>query len=209
QAIESILVIYANFAAGWIGALTADLVINKPLGYSPKYIEFKRAHLYDINPVGVGALLLSVVCSSLAFLGVLGPIPKILSPFVALAVAFVAAPLIAWATKGRFYLARPATGLDPQAKEMRCTICETAFERSDMALCPAYSGPICSLCCTLEARCRDMCKTKSRATEQLHSFIQAALPPRVAAAFNTRAGHLVVLPMLFTLGTGRLLALIY
>ncbi len=36
RAIESILVIYANFAAGWIGALTADLVINKPLGYSPE-----------------------------------------------------------------------------------------------------------------------------------------------------------------------------
>ena len=63
NAIESILVIYANFAAGWIGALTADLVINKPLGYSPPYIEFKRAHLYDINPVGVGALLLSIVIS--------------------------------------------------------------------------------------------------------------------------------------------------
>ncbi len=54
RAIESILVIYANFAAGWLGALTADLVINKPLGFSPRHIEFKRAHLYDINPVGVG-----------------------------------------------------------------------------------------------------------------------------------------------------------
>jgi hypothetical protein len=102
QAIESILVIYANFAAGWIGALTADLVINKPLGYSPPYIEFKRAHLYDINPVGVGALLLSIVISSLAFLGVFGAVPQILSPFVALFVAFLAAPLIAWATRGRY-----------------------------------------------------------------------------------------------------------
>src|SRR3989337_12793 len=68
QPIESILVIYANFAAGWIGALTADLVINKPLGYSPRYIEFKRAHLYDINPVGVGALAISVLLSSAAHL---------------------------------------------------------------------------------------------------------------------------------------------
>lgn len=209
QAIESILVIYASFAAGWIGALAADLLINKPLGYSPKYIEFKRAHLYDINPVGVGALLLSVLFSSLAFLGIFGRVPQILSPFIALVVAFVAAPIIAWATKGRYYLARPATGLDPNAKELCCTICENAFERSDMALCPAYSGPICSLCCTLEARCRDMCKTKSRATEQLHSFIQAALPPRVAAAFNTRAGHFFGLLMLFTLGTGLLLSFIY
>ncbi len=35
HAIDGILRIYANFAAGWIGALTADLVINKPLGLSP------------------------------------------------------------------------------------------------------------------------------------------------------------------------------
>ena len=65
--VEGILRIYANFAAGWIGALTADLVINKPLGYSPPYIEFKRAHLYDINPVGVGALFLSILISTLPF----------------------------------------------------------------------------------------------------------------------------------------------
>lgn len=209
QAIESILVIYANFAAGWIGALTADLVINKPLGYSPKYIEFKRAHLYDINPVGVGALLLSVLFSSLAFLGVFGQMPQILSPFVALTVAFVSAPIIAWATKGRYYLARPAEGLDSNAKELRCTICENEFERSDMALCPAYSGPICSLCCTLEARCRDMCKTNSRAAEQLHSLVQTMLPPRIAAALNTRAGHFFGLLALFTLATGLLLSFIY
>ena len=72
HAIDGILRIYANFAAGWIGALTADLVINKPLGCSPPYIEFRRAHLYDINPVGVGALLLSILTSTLAFLGVFG-----------------------------------------------------------------------------------------------------------------------------------------
>jgi hypothetical protein len=54
SAIDGILRIYANFAAGWIGALTADLVINKPLGLSPPYIEFRRAYLYDVNPVGVG-----------------------------------------------------------------------------------------------------------------------------------------------------------
>ena len=35
RAIDGILRIYANFAAGWIGALTADLVINKPAGLKP------------------------------------------------------------------------------------------------------------------------------------------------------------------------------
>src|SRR5690348_4188456 len=129
RAIESILVIYANFAAGWIGALTADLVVNKPLGFSPKYIEFKRAHLYDINPVGVGALAISVVVSSGAFLGLFGNVAQILAPFVALLSAFIAAPVIAWATKGRYYLARKPDELPGTDAEIRCTICENTFER--------------------------------------------------------------------------------
>ena len=209
RAIESILVIYANFAAGWIGALTADLVINKPLGFSPKYIEFKRAHLYDINPVGVGALVISVLLSSLAFMGAFGEYAQILSPFVALTVAFIAAPLIAWGTKGKYYLARPATGLPEKATELECSICENVFERGDIAMCPAYSGPICSLCCTLEARCRDQCKTNSRFNEQLDGFITHVLPKRVGAMLNTRAGHFGGLLLLSNLAIGLLLGLIY
>jgi signal transduction histidine kinase/DNA-binding response OmpR family regulator len=208
RAVESILVIYANFAAGWIGALTADLVINKPLKLSPPYIEFKRAHLYDINPVGVGALLISILTSSLAFLGAFGYTAEILSPFVALFVAFIAAPIIAWATKGRYYLARPAT-LPQDAKEIRCTICENEFERSDMALCPAYNGPICSLCCTLEARCRDVCKSGSRFPEQLAALISKVFPDGFAASLNTRAGHFFGLLLLFGLAIGLLLSIIF
>jgi len=208
RAVESILVIYANFAAGWIGALTADLVVNKPLRLSPPYIEFKRAHLYDINPVGVGALLISVLASSLAFLGAFGRTAEILSPFVALGVAFVAAPLIAWATRGRYYLARPAT-LPLGAAHLRCTICENEFERSDMALCPAYNGPICSLCCTLEARCRDMCKTESRLGEQLASLAAKIFPRGFADSLSTRAGRFFGLLLLFSLATGLLLSIIF
>jgi signal transduction histidine kinase/CheY-like chemotaxis protein len=208
RAIESILVIYANFAAGWIGALTADLVVNKPLGYSPKYIEFKRAHLYDINPVGVGALGISVLLSSLAFMGVFGHHAEILSPFVALFSAFIAAPLIAIATRGRYYLARQPEGLGDKP-ELECSICENTFERGDIALCPAYNGPICSLCCTLEARCRDQCKTDSRFNEQLDGFIRRVLPARVGNLLNTRAGHFGGLLLLSNLAIGFLLMLIY
>ena len=209
RVIDGILRIYANFAAGWIGALVADLIINKPLGLSPPGIEFKRAHLYDINPVGVGALLASVAASTLAFLGLFGTVMQILSPFVGLVVAFAVAPVIAWATNGRFYLARPDTGLPPDAAEIRCTICENAFERRDVALCPAYSGPICSLCCTLEARCRDICKTNSRVTEQLSAFLRKVLPTRVAATLNTRAGHFVGLLLFFNVIVALLLSYIY
>ncbi len=39
-----------------------------------------------------------------------------------------------------------------------CCICANRFEREDMAHCPAYAGFICSLCCSLDARCDDLCK---------------------------------------------------
>ena len=37
--------------------------------------------------------------------------------------------------------------------------CTEHFEMPDVALCPFHAGPICSLCCTLERSCKDVCKT--------------------------------------------------
>jgi signal transduction histidine kinase/CheY-like chemotaxis protein len=217
RVIDGALMIYANFAAGWIGAITADLVINKPLGLSPPYIEFKRAHLYDVNPVGVGALLLSLLASSLAFLGLLGSTAQAFSPFLGLSVAFLAAPVIARATRGRYYLARTpsrAAAQEPHApsgepQQIRCTVCENLFDTSDMALCPAYSGPICSLCCTLEARCRDLCKTDSRLEEQLGLVLRRVLPRPLATWVTTRAGQFLGLLLLFNGASAMLLSFIY
>jgi signal transduction histidine kinase len=209
HAIDGILRIYANFAAGWIGALTADLVINKPLGLSPRSIEFRRAYLYDINPVGVGALVLSIASSSLAYLGVFGSFAQILSPFIALLTAFLAAPLIAWATGGRYYLARPNDGVPPDVRQLRCSICENVFETNDMAMCPAYDGPICSLCCTLESRCHDTCKPEGRFAHQLASLLSDVLPARLAGALNSRTGHFLGILLICNLATGLLLSLIY
>ncbi len=36
EALEQVLGLYSNVAIAWVGALVADLVINKPLGLSPK-----------------------------------------------------------------------------------------------------------------------------------------------------------------------------
>jgi len=209
HAIDRILGLYANFAAGWIGALTADLIINKPLGLSPRYIEFRRAYLYDVNPVGAGALLLSVVVSSLSYLGVFGTTAETLAPFVALFTAFFAAPLIAWATAGRYYLARPADDITGEDQELRCTICENIFERADMAFCPAYAGVICSLCCTLESRCHDACKPHGRVARQLSTLIVQVLPKRLAAALETRGGRFAGIVLICNLLVGLLLSFIY
>ena len=88
QAIERTLVFYSIIAAAWVGALVADLVVNKPLGLSPAHIEFKRAHLHDINPVGTGAMLLAVSLGLAAYAGAAGALAQAVSPFLAFAAAF-------------------------------------------------------------------------------------------------------------------------
>ena len=100
QALGDVLGLYSNIAIAWMMAVVADLVVNKPLGLSPPGIEFKRAHLYDINPVGVGAMALASALSIAAHLGVFGPAAQAFSAVIALGVAFVTAPLIAWAHEG-------------------------------------------------------------------------------------------------------------
>ncbi len=180
QAIERTLVVYSIVAAAWVGALVADLVVNKPLGLSPKHIEFKRAHLFDVNPVGTGAMLLAVGLALAAYAGVAGGLAQATSPFVAFATAFIAAPLIAWATGGRYYLARKSRAHWRRLTSLQCVICENPFEPEDMAFCPAYSGAICSLCCSLDARCHDMCKPAARLGSQLAIPLQAILPRALA-----------------------------
>jgi signal transduction histidine kinase/DNA-binding LytR/AlgR family response regulator len=209
RVIEGILILYANLAAGWIGALSADLIVSKPLGLSPKHIEFKRAHLYDINPVGVGAMVLSIVVSTASLVGLMGPLMHAFSPLLGLTVAFVAAPAIALATRGRYYLARPATGLPEGVAELRCVICENLFERVDMAHCPAYGGSICSLCCTLEARCHDLCKKDSNVGQQVTALLERILPTRIARSVRTTTGQFVGVVLLFNLVIGGILYGVY
>ncbi len=189
KALEQTLALYSNVAIAWVGALVADLVVNKPLGLRPQQIEFKRAHLYDINPVGVGAMTIATIVSISAFYGLFGPTAKALSAFVALAVAFVTAPLIAWATDGKYYIARKPKRSWQNLEAIQCCICEHSFEPEDMASCPAYAGPICSLCCSLDARCHDLCKPHARIQAQVSETLGKLLPQPIYARINSQLGH--------------------
>ncbi|MFI8101846.1 purine-cytosine permease family protein [Streptomyces sp. NPDC086023] len=158
---------YSNVGIAWIAAVAADLVINKRLGLSPPYIEFKRAYLYAVNPAGFGAMAIASVLSILAFFGLFGRYAEAFSTFIAAGVALLLCPLIAWATKGKYYLARPNPVNGPDADvpdvtaTLECTVCETAYELPDIADCPVQSGAICSLCCSLDATCGDVCRKGS------------------------------------------------
>ncbi|MCA1385832.1 MULTISPECIES: ATP-binding protein [unclassified Bradyrhizobium] len=191
KALEQTLALYSNVAIAWVGALVADLVINKPLGLRPQQIEFKRAHLYDVNPVGVGAMTIATIVSISAFYGLFGPTAKALSAFIALAAAFLTAPLIAWATGGKYYIARKPKRSWQNIEAIQCCICEHSFEPEDMASCPAYAGPICSLCCSLDARCHDLCKPHARFQAQVSEALGRLMPQPIYARINSQVGHYI------------------
>ena len=194
QALGDVLGLYSNIAIAWVMAVVADLVVNKPLGLSPKGIEFKRAHLYDINPVGVGAMALASLLSVTAHLGLYGEMARAFSAVIAMTTAFVAAPLIAWATKGRYYIARSSDpALYKRQATQRCVICERSYEGPDMAHCPAYQGPICSLCCTLDARCGDLCKPHASLSVQWSAALRWLLPRRIWPYLDTGLSHFLLL----------------
>lgn len=187
--VERVLALYSNFAVAWFGAVIADLMVNKPLGLSPPGIEFRRAYLHDINPVGVGAMLGSLLCSTLCFAGLFGEVAQMFSPAIGLVAAFILAPLIAWSTRGRYYLARNPDDFptqDAHGGECACSVCENAFEMPDMAWCPVYNGAICSLCCTLEARCHDACKERPQSIERLAAAARRVLPTPLTHALYVR-----------------------
>jgi len=209
KVLERALGLYSIVAVAWVGALVADLVINKPLGLSPPFIEFKRAHLYDINPVGVGSMLLAAVVGIAAFSGLFGIEMQSLAAFIALAVAFISAPTIAFVTGGKYYFARKPNQNWAGKLSVRCAICEHEFETEDMAHCPAYSGPICSLCCSLETRCRDICKPDARISYQLRGIMTKAVPKRILDIIDTDVGHYLGVLLLFGGVIGSVLSLVY
>ncbi|MFD1675346.1 purine-cytosine permease family protein [Alicyclobacillus fodiniaquatilis] len=184
--LNTVLGFYANVAVAWIGALVSDLVINKSLlKISPSYIEYKRGHLYNFNPVGFGSMIIASGISIAAFFNAFGPTMQAFSPFVSIVLAFVLAPIIALVTRGKYYIARENTTrqatllelplhsveheADVEPSTTLCANCGYEYEQEDMLDCPFHKGSICSLCCSLEKNCHDMCKKNSATAGHQHS----------------------------------------
>jgi signal transduction histidine kinase/purine-cytosine permease-like protein/DNA-binding NarL/FixJ family response regulator len=205
QALGRVLGLYSNIAVAWMMAVVADLVINKPLGLSPPGIEFRRAFLYDINPVGVGAMGIASLLSVAAYVGLFGAALQPWATFIALGAALLISPLIAWATGGRYYLARPAQAVATPT----CCICGKDYEGEDLAHCPAYQDHICSLCCSLDARCDDLCKPQARLGAQWASLLQRLLPSAARPYLDAGLGHYLLLMAGIVPVLGLLIGLLY
>ena len=171
DALVKTLGLFGIITISWIGSMVADLVINKPLGLSPPGIEFKRAHLYDINPVGVGSMLISMTTGFIAYAGLLGEAMQAFASYLTLLMTFISVPFIAWVTSGRYYIARPVC-IDENKPAHDCGVCENSFDNEDMTFCPLYGLPICSLCCSLDTKCEDTCRPSGRFENQLLLFLK-------------------------------------
>ncbi|MDO9105250.1 MAG: response regulator [Methylovulum sp.] len=207
-ALEKVLGLFSNISIAWISAVAAELLINKPLGLSPKLIEFKRAYLPDLNPVGIIATFCASVISILAYIGLFGAYARAFSAFIALGLAFVLVPAIAYCTGHRHYLARDRNEKN-RAAHNKCCICENDFEHEDIAYCPAYDGSICSLCCTLDARCLDACKPGSRLDDYLEVFAKRMLPSRMPLPLRLRLLRFSLLFLFLSVLTGIFTGIIY
>ncbi len=154
--LNTILGFYANCGMAWVVVVASDIVFNKYLlQLSPKAPEFRRGMLYDFNPVGFGSMLIAAGLSVIAFFGGLGEAVRPYSPLVAIGLALVLPPIIAIATKGKYYLRRTDDGIalpmydmygNPSGEHLKCHVCHHDYERPDMTKAAVHAGYICSLC---------------------------------------------------------------
>ena len=207
-ALEKVLGLFSNISIAWISAISADLMINKPLGLSPKLVEFKRAYLPDLNPVGIISTLFSSTLSILAYLGLFGDYAQAFSAFIALGSTFILVPTLAYFTTYRHYLAR-ARHYKHDTSAKKCCICENHFEQEDTAYCPAYQGSICSLCCTLDARCLDACKKGARLEDYLTNFSHHYLPSGMSLNARVRLLRFALLFVFLSALTSVFIGIIY
>ncbi|OXR46186.1 hypothetical protein B7C42_01151 [Nocardia cerradoensis] len=148
--LNDILGFYANCGIAWIVTVATDIAVNKYLlKLSPKQPEFRRGMLYNFNPVGLVGFGLSAVLSIMTFFGVFGAALKPYSPIVAVVIAFVATPLTAGLTRGKYYLRRGDDGIEldmfdehgnPSGETLTCHVTGMDFERPDM-IASAVPGP--------------------------------------------------------------------
>ena len=192
QSLENTLSLYSILGVSWIGAIAADLAINKKLGISPPGVHFKRAQLYDINPVGVCSMVIATAAGLLAFSGVWGTLLQSLATYFSLVIAVLLMPIIGLLTKGKYYVVAASfekTGIDQQtainvtptggSTVKTCSLCRNDYDLEDMISCPAYQQTICSLCCSLDTRCEDKCRPNAQFLTQLRNWTVDCLPKNV------------------------------
>lgn len=165
--LNAVLTFGGVFMLAWIACVVADMTINKRLlRLSPPGFEYRRSQLPAFNPVGLGALGGALVVAVPLAFGLCGPLGMTLAPFVAAAVAFVLVPVLAAATKSRYYTARSSAHAVSVESLVECVVCGERHVSEDFVECPFHKGAVCSVCCASERACRSLCKNENSDIER-------------------------------------------
>ncbi|MCL4495510.1 MAG: hypothetical protein M1294_11945 [Firmicutes bacterium] len=163
--IQTVFVVLGMFMVSWIATIVSDMSINRALGLRPHEFEYKRSHLYALNPVGIISLILAMGTGLLLVFGVAGPMGFTVAPFVALTIGVVAPVALAALTRGKYYISPARDHFEASLGTdsfVECATCATQYEVRDSVYCPYHEAPLCSVCCATDKSCGEVCKTQSQ-----------------------------------------------
>lgn len=103
--LDAALTFQGVFLMSWAAILVTDfLVVKRMMKIGPGYYEERQEYLYKWNPVGVWSLIISSLLGTIAALGYMGPFMQSTAAFFAALLAAVLTIVIAYITKGKYYL---------------------------------------------------------------------------------------------------------
>ncbi|WP_052067835.1 purine-cytosine permease family protein [Rhodococcoides fascians] len=102
--LNQVLTFEAVFIIAWVMAVVAHMtVVQKVLGLAGPESPYHKHELPAFNPVGLISIGVALVVSVPLAFGLAGSLGITLAPFISGAISFVLVPLVAIATRGRFY----------------------------------------------------------------------------------------------------------
>lgn len=111
--LDAALTFQGVFLMSWAAILVTDfLVVKRMMKIGPGYYEERQKYLYKWNPVGVWSLIIASLLGTIAALGYMGPFLQSTAAFFAAVLAALLTVLIAYITKGKYYLKAEVKDID-------------------------------------------------------------------------------------------------
>jgi purine-cytosine permease-like protein len=103
--LDNALTFQGVFLMSWAAILVTDFIaVKRIMKIGPGYYEERQEYLHKWNPVGVWSLIISSLLGTIAALGFMGTFLQSTAAFFAAALAAVLTIVLAYMTKGKYYL---------------------------------------------------------------------------------------------------------
>jgi cytosine permease len=152
--------------AAWVGSTFGEALLVRPRYKIPKWSEFRRAYLPNINWIGFTSLIIPIIIGMMATLGVWGDELRASSVFVSLLLAFIFPVVLATVlgkekTVQQYFKRIPVVPI-VETDTLTCFVTGQTEHKSDFVLCPFHGDNwISSTTCATETKCNKMCQFKS------------------------------------------------